>query len=618
MDAILRLVNAVRWRLNLNVLAGRLALGVLIGSGAWVLLVAVARLLVHDFSDALTVAVAGGIAVGVSLVGAYLAGVGRLQAAVAYDEAAGLKERISTALVVGELSRRGPGLNGDPFALAVVDDAERAARGARVGAYVPYRAPGMWPWSLACLAAAGVFHLFMPQIDLFADSKPKQEESRRAAVVESQAVKIQVNEQFARVREMAADNKRLADLTQKLEALEVKDTPDATPDDIRREAVKRIDSVKDQLEREASSPEMSAMRELQRQLSRLEPKQGDDAASKLSESLANGDMKSAREALERMQKELEEAAAKGDEASKQKMEEMAKRLEELAKQLEKLAQDKSQMAKELENKAGLTKEQAEKLLEQLSKMDAQQMQKALQEALQQSPQNQGMNQQQMQQLAQQLAQQLQQKQMSQQQCKNLAQAMAQCAQCMQAGDGQGGMNKGDGQGMQAALQQLSELEMSEQLMNEMQAAMAELKKLRDGVCDGMGLGKNPGERIGNQGPNEGLGYGSRIGREKAAHKYDAEKARVRLTNGEIIGQMLIDGPQIKGEAAAEVRDALNAAVRDAQDAVQRQNVPAQYSPAVQSYFEALAGLLNLPGSAAPPPKDKPAADDGSGSDAAPR
>ena len=57
------------------------------------------------------------------------------------------------------------------------------------------------------------------------------------------------------------------------------------------------------------------------------------------------------------------------------------------------------------------------------------------------------------------------------------------------------------------------------------------------------------------------------------------------------GQMLVDGPQIKGQANAELREAVGAATRDAQDAIDRDQVPRQYQSAVQKYFEQLAGLL---------------------------
>ena len=70
-----------------------------------------------------------------------------------------------------------------------------------------------------------------------------------------------------------------------------------------------------------------------------------------------------------------------------------------------------------------------------------------------------------------------------------------------------------------------------------------------------------------------------------------------MRGGEIIGQMLIDAPQIKGDAAAELRDAVNSAVRDATDAVERNQIPHQYERVLKVYFERLAGLIGEEGAA---------------------
>ena len=136
--------------------------------------------------------------------------------------------------------------------------------------------------------------------------------------------------------------------------------------------------------------------------------------------------------------------------------------------------------------------------------------------------------------------------------------------------------------------------MAEQMMNELEAQLAELEDLKAGVCqgDGMGLGEGDPNNIGQQGPRAGYGYGSRIGKKRGAHQYKAVKAKTRTQGGQIIGQMLIDGPQVKGEATAEVTEAVNSAVRDAEDAVEREEIPRQYQRVVQLYFERLAGLMS--------------------------
>lgn len=143
-------------------------------------------------------------------------------------------------------------------------------------------------------------------------------------------------------------------------------------------------------------------------------------------------------------------------------------------------------------------------------------------------------------------------------------------------------------------------------MSELEVQLAELDSLKQGVSEGNNIGsfQSPDpNKIGQQGPNAGYGYGSRIGRERGAHSYKSVKDQTRATNGKIIGQMLIDGPQIRGEVGAEVTDAVSSALRDAENAVEREEVQRQYQRVVQTYFEKLAGLIN--GS----PQAKPAADE---------
>ena len=157
-------VGQARWRLTTNVLMQRIALGVLIATGVWTLVLLTERAFALGIPVVHGIWVAGLIAATIAAVGTYLARVKPLQAAVAIDQAAGLKERISTGLAV----RR----DSDPFAQAVVRDAERTAAGVHVRTHLPYRAPALWPWSAACIVAAVILGFFMPELNLLAGQDP--------------------------------------------------------------------------------------------------------------------------------------------------------------------------------------------------------------------------------------------------------------------------------------------------------------------------------------------------------------------------------------------------------------------------------------------------------------
>ena len=140
MSVIDRQVHRARLRLMLNVTMRHLALGVLFAASAWTVVILIERALVLGIPLGVSAGVIGLAGLIIAAVGTYRARVEPLGAAVVLDEAAGLKERVSTALTC----RR----DSDPFAQATVHDAEKTAGKIHVPSHVPYRAPQLWPWSV--------------------------------------------------------------------------------------------------------------------------------------------------------------------------------------------------------------------------------------------------------------------------------------------------------------------------------------------------------------------------------------------------------------------------------------------------------------------------------------
>lgn len=592
-------IQQARFRLNLNLLLEKLALALVLAASAWGAFWIIQRTFAFSVPLGYSISAAAGIAAIIAFVLTFIARRDALAAAVRIDQAAGLKERVSSALT---LSR-----SADPYAQAAVSDAERRAGGIHVPTHIPIQAPQLWPWSAATIAVAALVFAFMPKLNLFAgEEKKKDPLAQERALGEKVAVKQAFSEEMNKVRKLVEDTPGLADLKDDLKAMDIPDDPGAKPDDVRRDVLKKLDKVADQLSDKRDSLQLKTIEEIKKELSKIEPKQGKDPTSKLSQALAQGSTEEAKKAIDEMKKELEEAAEKSDAESKQKMQEMAQKLEEMSKKMSELG-DQQKMQKELENKAGMNEEQAKKMLDELSKMDPKQLEKELQKRLGDKS---GMNAEQIKEMAKKLAQNQEAKKQMQEMAKKLAQAAQQCQKACD-NPGQNGQKSGDAQAAADALSQaadqLSDMEMAEQMANELDAQLNDLKNMREGMCqgNGQGQGKKPGEEIGNQGPNEGLGYGSRIGKEAGAHKYKTVRAEVRAQNGQIIGQMLIDGPQIKGEAAAEVKNAVNAAVRDATDAVEHDRVPRQYHDVTKRYFEELARLAGGSSNPAPSDADKP-------------
>ncbi len=580
MSALDQQVQAARRRLATNILLERLAQGVLAAAVLWMLVVIVERVFGLGIPLRAAGLAAGVVGLVLVVVGVVRRRVSPLRAAVVLDATAGLKERVSTAVTCRD--------NPDPFAQAAVRDAERRVARVHVPAHVRRSAPDLWPWSLAAVVAAAVVFQFMPQLDVLAnEAAPSATNTQQ--VKQAREIETVLNKRMESIRRQVADTPGMADLADELKQLKLPDRPLMTPEDIRREAVKRIDKVADKLKQRLDADALKALDRLKRDLAKLRTPPGDDPASKLGKALAAGDMQGAKQALAQLKKSLEQAAQESaDPETKRKLEQMRKKLDELSKQLNKLGDDK-QSVKDLQNKGGLSEKQAKELMKKLAGKNARQIARQLQKELAKS----GLTKQQIQQLAKKIAQNMK----ARQQLKQLAQSMANAAQaCRQCQGTQQGKQGGRGQssaGLQQAMQQLSQLEMAQQMAQELQARLAELDQLKQGACQGGGdnLGPQDPNQIGAQSNNLGRGYGSHVGKKRGAHKYRSQFERARMGKGQIIGEQLFNGPQIRGQATAEARQAVQAAVRDAEDAVEREQVPRQYEQVVRSYFERLAGLM---------------------------
>lgn len=578
MSIIDRQISSVRKRQNTNLFLSRLALGVTVAVGAWALVLLVDRLFAAGLPMPLILWGAAGLALVIGIVGTIMSRVTPHQAAVRIDAAAGLKERVSTALAFRA--------DKDPFAQAATHDAERIASSVHVPSHIPYHAPGAWPAPMAVMAVAALLYAFLPQMNLWAADPNVEADQTGRETIKREQINMAIREQRDRAKQRLENKPHLQKLVGALDALEIPNDPSMKPDDIRRDVVKKVESVSEKIREQMESTDLKLLEALKRDLAKLDAPRGDDAASKLAQALAKGDMQESRKAMEELKQDLEDAAKSESLTAEQKakLAAMRKKLDDLSSQLDKLAKQEH-MQKELENKAGLSEEQAKKLVEQLKNMDPKQMEKALQKALGEK----GVSKEQIKQLAQKMAQDKQ----LQQQMKQMAQAMQQAAQACQnpGNEGQDGQDSGQGQmSLDAAMGMMSELEMADQLAQELQAQLSDLDSLKQGVCRNPGQRDMNSEEIGGQGPTEGLGYGAKTGNQAAAHGYKASKVKSQLRGGEIIGQMLIDGPQVKGELSVEAREAVNAAQRDATDAIEREEVPRQYEKVLREYFESLAGL----------------------------
>lgn len=85
----------------------------------------------------------------------------------------------------------------------------------------------------------------------------------------------------------------------------------------------------------------------------------------------------------------------------------------------------------------------------------------------------------------------------------------------------------------------------------------------------------------------GQGQGGLAKEEKTDVGFKTEKGKVATTKGAIVGQFLVDGEQVKGDAKSSLAEVVTAAEHDASDRINRDRIPRQYHKAVKEYFSNL-------------------------------
>jgi len=476
-------------------------------------------------------------------------------AAAKLDEAAGLRERLSSGhLCTGQE---------DPFAGAVVADAERVCTSLSARQHIRLRVPEPFAWSVLSVVVAAAMFLISPGLLKRTEAKESREQA-----VELEQTKIAVKREMDEVKRMAEVNPVLQDLKNELGDLDREAGGRLErPADLRHEAIKKIDSLADAVKQKRRDGDYEASKEMRKMLRGLEvPRSSDAPTQKLSKALKDGDFKSAKEEIKALQEQL--ATLKSDE-DKELVAKISKQLDDIAKQLEELAKAEK-LAQQLEQ-AGVKKEDLERMLENLKKADLEQLKNQLQEK--------GMSQQQIEKLV----KQLERRQGAGSMAQKLAQAMRQGSQCNNPGQMGEAMA-----GLSMATDQLSDLELLEQEMNQLDTVLADLQGAKDNIskpcsaCNGAGCSRCQGKQ-GGMG-RLGQGRGGLAPEEQTAVDFKVQRGKVHTGKGAIIGQFLFDGEQVKGEVSPGFAEVVTAAEHDASDRINRNRVPRQYHKAVKAYF----------------------------------
>lgn len=467
MTQLERQIRVAQHRLWLNDWLVRLCWSITLAATIFAVLVLVQRLYAAPIPLLWFGMGVGGVALAASIIWTAVRRVGPEFAAATLDQAAGLEERLSSGQYCLNSAAAGGTGGDDPFAQAVVVDAQLVSASLSARQHIRLTVPK--PLTITTGSILLTALLFLVPSGLLEKSEAT-ELSQQA--IEASETKVAVKRKMDEVRQIVEANPVLADLKEEFERAGKDAGSKLTrPTDMRHLATKQIDKLQDALKRKQQSGKYGAVNEMRKMMRGLKvPQQSTAQTQKLIKALTQGDFKTAREEIKELREQLATLKAEGD---KELVAKMTRQLDDLAKQLEQLSLDKN-LAKKLQQ-AGLKKEDVDRLLKSLKKKDLDQLKKQLEEK--------GWNQKQIQKMVKQLQKQQQAGEMAQ----KLGQALGKAAQGSNPGQMAGAMA-----GLSMAADQLSELEQLEQEMNQMNAAMADLQNAKDDIenscpkCSGTG------------------------------------------------------------------------------------------------------------------------------------
>ncbi|MEQ8316336.1 MAG: hypothetical protein RIE77_10705 [Phycisphaerales bacterium] len=551
MQAVHRVVRKASLRLFVRLFVQRLAvtsfvavLGVLAAKvGLWLAGVGV--------DVVATVAIAAGAAIASAMVWALITRPRGVAVARAVDEAAGLRESLSTAWLHEQAT--------DPWSAAVRTDADRRASAVDVRAALPLAVGKLWRVPPIAAAAVALIWVVLPATspDIFGWLEREQQQAQAEQEMEEAQVAIKVAEEIAQ---------KVAEKTgQPLDQFKPEQNPEMqTPQALRMAALDKLtqaeQALRDEIENGDRAKQLEAMR---RELSRMK-QPGPGPASELARELARGDFAAAKQQLDALAQQIDSGEL--DEATRQQL---AEQLKNMQAQLDQIAEDRSSLEQALKQ-AGMDQQQAEQLAQQLAQSanNPQQMQQMMQQAMQQMQNLTPAQKQQLMQQAQQMAQ-------ACQACQGMGEKMGQMAAACQ--------NPGQGGAGQASSGMLSQMEM---MQMEQMAAQAMLNQTQQQMQQMGGGMKSLTSGSSGSGPMAGTGSSLANGEETAPIEVDrqAQRTPTQLGEGPIVAERLVYGELVRGESVAQFSSAVQAASTGVAEAIEDNVVPVEWQESLQAYF----------------------------------
>ena len=463
-----------------------------------------------------------------------------IHSAIEIDRRFGLRERISSAILLH------PSEKESPVGEALLKDAEVKAERIEVTEHFPIRSAPQTPWVvLPLLACIAMF--WVPDAELPALSKLPGATSERLTNIKNQTKPIL--EMIKKKREEAEDKglQEAADefkkIEKKLEDFQKSSTVDS------KKLLSDFNEIKKEIEKKKES--MGGSDSVKKALEGL--KDIDKGpAEKIADSLKEGDFEKAGNELEKLLNQM-----KSGNLTEDQKKQLAKQLDQMQKALEK-AKENEQKAIE-EAKKELAKAQNSGDLEKAAKLQKK----------------------------------LEQMEANAQKSKSMDAVKASMQKAQQA------MEQGDQKAAQEALESLKEelgdLASDQETLQEMEDMMDELQNAKKASscseCNGAGCGQCQSKKKGQDTKNSkggGIGAGEREEKENDVKNFDSQ-VREQMRKGETTFGGKIGGPNRKGTSKEEVRAAILSSQPDDPDAIENMSLPKAQRDQQRDYFNSLRG-----------------------------
>lgn len=537
-----RSIHRVWLRLRIQRFVTLLVWGLAIGFTLAAMFIGVEKLLAKSFGPVwLPFALAGGLALSVSVLLACFTGPDRTDAALAIDRAFDLSERVSSALGLPEHLRSSPA--GEALIRDTTRHVECLDISAKFGLRLPRRA-----WAPLIPLAAGIGLLFAPQWI--------REQSAQARIVDPKEQE-RISKKVESLRKAISEQKKKIDKsefgeTEKLLAEIEKVTQEMEKTQMSKEkALIELNKLSDALKERQKQVGDAA--QVEKQLKQLRDLAKQGPADEFLKDLAKGDFQKAAQEM----KSLQEKLAK-DKLSEQEKKALKDQLQEMKEQLQKQAnmEDRRKQLEEAKKNGTLSEKQYQEEMEKLDRQAS-----------------------------------------NMKQLQKLADQLAKAQQAMEKGDSQEASRA-----MEQTQQQLSEMAKQMSEMESLDSALADLQDAKNSLSqDSMNqLGSQLSEMQFGEGRGDGDGQNSGLGRgrgqgDRPEAPDNTASYNTRVKQQYTKGKAVMEGfappsAQTKGEVLTDLQAEIESnAPRLNADAMTNQKVPAKIEKHVRSYFDQLKG-----------------------------